>query len=310
MPCYVPLDAWLAKEPNESGKYSMVFSREGANLTEPRSIACGKCIGCRLDRSRQWAVRCTHEAQLHDEKTFITLTYNDENLPSGASLDKKHWQDFMKRLRHHLHPKKIRFFMCGEYGDNHELHNLDTIGRPHFHAIIFGHEFQDGELHDVINENKLYTSKTLDKIWGKGFASFGAVTFESAAYVARYIMKKIDGELADEHYRRVDLQTGEITYLHPEFTLCSTRPGIARDWFLKFKNDLNKDFITVNGIKMRPPKYYDKLFESLDDDNFCFIKTKRSQSIDTSDPEFTRERLDVKHDIKKRKLKLLKRTAL
>ena len=151
-------------------------------------VPCGQCIGCRLERSRQWAIRCVHEASLHTDNCFITLTYSPDCLPSDGSLNHDDFQKFFKRLRKHIAPKKIRYYMCGEYGE--DLQQPSKLGRPHFHACLFGLDFDDKQLYIVRDDVKLYTSATLEKIWGKGFVTIGDVTFESAAYVARYIAKK------------------------------------------------------------------------------------------------------------------------
>lgn len=144
------------------------------------TVSCGQCIGCRLERSRQWAVRCMHEKQMHDDACFITLTYDDDNLPFGETLVLSDWQKFMKRLVKKNGP--IRFYHCGEYGD-------DT-NRPHYHAILFGYRPDDPELFSTSGETKLYASPSLRNTWGMGHCTFGDATFETAAYVARYITKK------------------------------------------------------------------------------------------------------------------------
>ena len=136
MTCYAPLHGYYSQERNpKTGKRSVVFSRNSGYDDRRVSVPCGQCIGCRLERSRQWAVRCVHESSLHRFSSFITLTYNDEHLPSDRSLNVEHFQRFMKRLRKHLEPLKIRFFHCGEYGDK--------FRRPHYHAIVFGYDFPD-----------------------------------------------------------------------------------------------------------------------------------------------------------------------
>lgn len=315
MPCYYPLDGYRSAEPNENGKYPIVFSKDGAQLDNPIRIACGRCIGCRLEYSRNWAVRCVHEASLYQDNCFLTLTYHPDHLPDGGNLNKKDFQDFMKRLRKKLQPRKIRFFMCGEYGTNQDLTTTSSIGRPHFHALIFNYDFPDREHLETNNGNKLYTSKILSKIWKKGHASIGDLTFESAAYVARYCLKKINGDgneslgvpSARDHYIRTDDITGECWYLIPEFTTMSRRPGIAYDWFKKYQSDLTKDFITMNGVKMRPPKYYDKLLAKYDDGLAADLAQARSLQIDIIDPDNTLDRLRVKETIKLNKLKQLKR---
>lgn len=253
-------------------------------------------------------MRCVHEASLHDENCYITLTYNEQNLPETGSLNRRDYQLFMKKLRKHLAPKKVRFKMCGEYGTNQDITSLQTIGRPHYHAIIFGHEFTDLEEHSTNpSGDTLYTSPTLDKLWGKGFCTLGEVTFESAAYVARYIMKKINGEEAEDHYETHDPATGESTPLLPEFTAQSNRPGIGRAWFDKYKHDLDKGFITMRGIKMPPPKYYNDVYALTDEENYMYIKQKKQQAIDIMDPDNTLDRLRVKEKIKLKRIKQLKR---
>lgn len=302
MPCYSPLQAYYAAEPNAAtGKYSLVFNpgKLAASL-EPVEVPCGRCIGCRLERSRQWALRITHEQSLHSENCFITLTYDPEHLPYTNSLDKDHFQRFMKRLRKFLSPRKIRFFACGEYGDENY--------RPHYHAIIFGYDFPDkvacskNQSGDIV-----YTSEILLKIWGMGFVTVGGVTFESAAYVARYVCKKVTGDAAIEHYTRVDPETGEMFFIEPEFALMSRKPGIARDWYEKYRSDLNKGFITSRGIKMMPPKYYTNLLEK--DDPFLWehLKNQRIEAGLANYADNTAERLAVKEVIKKRKFNQLKR---
>jgi len=245
MPCYHPQKAYKDRDGN------VTFVRKDAitNL----SLPCGGCIGCKLERSRQWAVRIMHEAQLHDENIMITLTYDDEYLPIDESINVKHFQKFMKALRHKYAPKKIRFYHCGEYGEENR--------RPHYHAILFNHDFQDKEIWKQDNEIKTYTSKTLSSIWHNGFTSISDVTLESAQYVAKYIIKKINGAYAPDHYSHMT-RYGEITQLTPEYTTMSRRPGIASNWYQQYKTDVfPSNFITFNGKKMSAPKYYQKILE-------------------------------------------------
>ena len=116
MACYTPLKGYRSTELTKNGKRKIVFNRNHGFADLPVTVPCGQCIGCRLERSRQWAIRCTHEASLWEKNCFITLTYNDENLPKDGSLDVTHFQKFMKRLRK-KHGAGIRFYHCGEYGD-------------------------------------------------------------------------------------------------------------------------------------------------------------------------------------------------
>lgn len=242
MPCYSPISAYRGAV-NPSGKRAIVFKRPSASFAKPIDLPCGNCIGCRLERSRQWALRCLYESEQHEKNVFLTLTYQDDKLPPGGTLVLEHFQDFMKRLRFR-YGEGIRFFHCGEYGEK--------LGRPHYHALIFNLDFPDKVLHSENRGNKIYKSQALDEIWGHGYAWIGSVTFESAAYVARYVMKKITGEKAAEHYGGKK----------PEYITMSRRPGIGAGWWDKYKSDVYpSDFLVYKGKKMKPPKFFDGRLE-------------------------------------------------
>ena len=190
------------------GKKVISFVNDLKHSWVPMKLPCGRCVGCRLERSKQWAIRCVHESQLYKDNCFITLTFDNDHLDEDSSLQLRDFQLFMKRLRKQFVPPNpyeegsieyddfqqshaIRFFHCGEYGELNK--------RPHHHAIIFNFDFDDKYLWKR-GTNPLWRSPTLEKLWPYGMSSIGKVTFESAAYVARYVMKKVNGELADEHY--------------------------------------------------------------------------------------------------------------
>lgn len=291
MTCFHPLKGWRAKTRNTSGKRSIVFTRQAGFADMPVSVPCGQCVGCRLDRSRQWAIRCSHEASLYDDNCFITLTFNDDHLPPDRSLDVKTFQKFMKRLRKRF-GANIRFYHCGEYGEKY--------GRPHYHACLFNFDFPDKKLWKVVNGNKLYTSQILSELWPFGYSTIGSVTFESAAYVARYIMKKVNGDLAENHYRFIDNETGEIFNRKPEYTTMSRRPGIGGAWFDKFKTDVYPhDYVVINQKKVRPPRYYDGLYEADHPDRFSRVlsarKAKAKLYLDNNTPErlYVREQVQI-----------------
>lgn len=255
----------------------MVFSLEKGIPGTEIELPCGQCAGCRLDYARQWAVRCCHEAQLHQDNCFLTLTYRD--IPNDASLQPADMRNFLKRLRKHLEPKKIRFFQCGEYGEQN--------ARPHHHCLLFGHAFND-MLIIRRGENPLFQSDTLDKLWGHGFCSIGELTFDSACYVARYILKKITGDTAVDHYGN----------RKPEYTTMSRRPGIGKDFYTKFKEDLyNHDRVVVTDqFLCKPPRFYDKLFEIDFPDKFEQIKEARRQKA-IENPENNEHRRKVKQEL-------------
>jgi len=226
-----------------------------------------------------------HEASLHEENCFITLTYSDENLPTDESINVKHFQKFMKKLRHKVSPKIIRFIHCGEYGEENR--------RPHYHAILFNHDFEDKQLCREDPKMPLWTSETLDSLWGYGFTNIGSATFESATYVAKYILKKINGESAHEHYSHIT-RYGETVNLTPEYMTMSRKPGLGFKWWEKFKQDCYpSDFIVINGHKQKPPKYYRRFLEIEDPDTFTQVKKQDSIQAHKTAKDRTHDRLMV-----------------
>ncbi len=282
MACYRPLRAYGLR--NAEGKMDISFKPKIGY--EPIWLPCGQCIGCRLERSRQWAMRCMHEAQMYDRNCFVTLTYDDEHLPPNGSLNKRDFQLFMKRLRKR-YGSGIRYYQCGEYGE--------LLGRPHHHAILFNFDFPDKELWSVRYGVRLYRSASLEQLWPYGYSTIGDVTFESAAYVARYCTKKITGKLAHEHYK------GKL----PEYATMSRRPGIGRTWLEKYKDDVyNYDYVVVrNGLKLRPPRYYDRIYDEIDPERMMAIKEKRGEAAKENIKEKHWQRLETKEELAERRLK-------
>jgi len=300
MTCYHPLEAFKSKTRGDNGKYIIQFgSSQDFNL-EPLKLPCGRCIGCRLEHSRQWALRMVHEAYMHSDNCFITLTYNDEHLPKDQSLKLEHFQKFMKRLRK-KYGNGIKFYHCGEYGED--------LGRPHYHAILFNHDFQDKVYFNTINDNKYYISESLDALWGMGFANITNVTFDGCAYVARYVTKKINGDLAFEHYLRyINKETGEYECRKPEYATMSRNPGIGKRFLETYKNDIYpKDFITVRGKKMKPAKYYDSQYEITDPEGYEKLKQRRLASAEKNKKDNTKKRLLVREKVKKAQIQSILR---
>lgn len=301
--CTSPLRAW--RDPQRGVSFAKT-SHSGEELELP----CGQCFECRFKRSRDWAIRCMHEAQLHTENSFITLTYAPEHLPPNESLVYPQFQKFMKRLRKHF-KVRVRFYMCGEYGEN--------FGRPHYHACLFGVDFPDKKyLTTTSNGDKLFTSDILSRLWPFGLSSIGEVNFQSAAYVARYIMKKITGDAAFAHYNKVD-EDGVILTRVPEFTRMSLKPGIGADWFDKYHSDVfPHDHVIVKGKEVSVPRYYSRLVkrnhlrvepnEALDEydlDEIQYARLVRMRDRAESD---TDDRRVARDEINRAKLNLLKRT--
>ena len=219
--------------------------RYGSNNIIP--LPCGKCLACRLNKSKEWAVRCVLESLGHENNYFLTLTYDDDHLPSSGALQREDVQKFLKRFRARF--GKVRYFGCGEYGTKNK--------RPHYHLILFGANITD--LRHV--GNGLYESKIVKEIWPFGFHYLGFVSYASCNYVAQYSTKKVVGDVSDE------------------FLMASTDPGIGYDWC---KEHLSKvlEYDAVFGpfgssklAKM--PRYFEKMAEVLDGAKYVEVKSKR-----------------------------------
>lgn len=312
MACYFPLQAMRSADAvhAKSGKRVINFLGDSdcSHLKDHPDfmlLPCGQCIGCRLERSRQWAMRCLHESRLYDRNCFITLTFSPEELAkreNPATVDVRDFQLFMKRLRKHF-GSGIRFFHCGEYGE--------LYGRPHYHACLFNFDFSDKKLWKKVNGFPLYTSEILGFLWPFGFSSIGSVTFESAAYVARYIMKKVTGDKALHHYNDIDEDTGEITsFRRPEYVTMSRRPGIGKLWIDEYMSDVyvnGGDSVIMNGKKVRPPKYYDSQFEIISPSDLESIKLERKRKAALHEANNTPDRLYVREKVKLASLRKLVR---
>uniref|UniRef100_A0AAU8B9X8 Replication initiator protein n=1 Tax=Dulem virus 205 TaxID=3145682 RepID=A0AAU8B9X8_9VIRU len=240
-------------------------------LKEDRAqlLPCGKCINCRLSQSAAWANRMEMELGYHKDNWFLTLTYRDQDVPHGYKVDKttgeilvenltlvpKDLQDFIKRLRRNIEYHKrgepnLMYFACGEYGE--QTH------RPHYHAIIYDLPIKTEELRELKRKNGYiyYTCEWLEKVWGKGNIILGAVTWESCAYVARYIVKKRKGKDAKEWYESLGIE--------PEFVRMSKNPAIgARYYEENHERIYESDSIQLSrGRQCKPPRYFDKMFDA------------------------------------------------
>lgn len=186
---------------------------------------------------------------MHKENCFITLTFDNEHLPEDYSVHVRTWQLFMKKLRKKF-GSKIRFYACGEYGDLNK--------RPHYHALIFNHDFHDKKYYQTTpQENILYTSQTLTDLWSYGFATTGNIDYQSAGYCTRYNMKKINGGIAADHYWREHPLTKQMVSVQPEFATQSRRPGLGQKFFEQHKAEIfPADYIVIEGRKLPVPRYY------------------------------------------------------
>lgn len=295
MGCFHPMPAFRTEDGD------VVFVERGS-IHSSLTLPCGNCVGCRIERARQWTMRIMHEAKMHKEHCFITLTYDDNHIPTNGSLNYPDYQRFMKRLRKKFKTQnKIRFYMCGEYGEK--------LTRPHYHAGIFGIDFKDRTLFKQSGSGiPVYRSKTLEQLWPHGYSAVGDLTKESAAYMARYIMKKVNGGLAEEHYTRVDIETGETIHLTPEFTRMSLKPGLGGHWYQQWYKDVYPhDRVIIDGREQKPPRYYDNLLKRQNKNEYKLIKDDRETEAGLRTADNTKDRLEVKEQIAKAKLKFYKR---
>lgn len=293
MACYSPMTGYRMRVANKNGKRSITFNKNLGYTDMKVTVPCGRCVGCLLERSRQWAVRCMHEASLYEDNCTLTLTYDDVNIPENGSLEIRDVQNFFKSFRRKY--GKARYFICGEYGDRYI--------RPHYHILLF--DFIPSDL--VVRRQTdtgftVYTSSTIGNIWNKGFHEIGSLTFESAAYAARYCTKKIYGKEANEIYAKMKKK--------PEFITMSK--GIGKGHVMKYyKSIYYDDTVVVKGKRQKPPKYYDKILEELDKEKYDMIKIERLMSLEKAVEkyplEFQMKRQMVKAELKRKKLKRLKR---
>lgn len=277
MACNDPIAGWKSRTPHPlTRKRGVVFDLSQGEKHLPINIACGKCFGCLLAKSREWATRCSHEASLHEYNSFITLSYDSENLPRTPAglptLYPKHFTNFMKKLRKRQ-PGKLLYLQAGEYGKKKN--------RPHHHVLVFNCNFPDKTYWRKSGNYTLYRSEQLESIWEKGHSEIGTVTMESAGYVARYTMK------AD------NTPPGAV----PEYMTMSRNPAIGKKWLDQYFSDVypSDEIATMHGPTYRPPRYYDKILEKQHPELYKTIRTARNArltaEIRSGDRQTARERI-------------------
>ena len=291
-------------------------------ITEFVDIPCGQCIECRLAYSRDWATRMMLEAQYHEFSYFLTLTYDDQHVPPSfypdpdtgeaipaMTLKKKDMQDFIKRLRRRLEyagKPQIRFYGCGEYGT--------TTHRPHYHIVIFGLDLDDLE---VLTKSALgfpyYRSKLVEECWPFGYSMVCNVSWDTCAYVARYVTKKWTGDYK-EFYDNFNIA--------PEFALMSRKPGIAKQYFDDHKEDIYRFDelylkLSDGGKIVKPPRYYDRLYDLEEPDLMKAVKEQRKQRgemkkklRDKNSTLSEEEQLEMKRDLMIKRYNMLPRKEI
>jgi len=247
----------LCKNPIKKPKTPEAYqwTRDISAFGGVQQFSCGRCSSCRWLMTRQWALRCSLEAQMHKQSTFLNLTYRPADLPKDGTLVVKHLQDFVKRLRRHCeyhHDIKIRHYGAGEYGEEK--------GRAHYHILIFGYDFPDLKYWRTTRRGfKMYRSEEAEKLWTFGHVEIGAVTFKTAGYVAGYVRKKVNGKKADDHYgKRI-----------PEFAIQSKHPPIGWSWMQANPWVWAEDEIRLDGKSFRPPYPFERMFKKCDPEAYA-----------------------------------------
>lgn len=259
-------------------------------------LPCGRCVGCRLEKSRHWAMRCVHEARQWSRNVFITLTYDDMHLPEYGTLVKRDLTLFFKRLRK-ARGCGVRYLACGEYGG--------LTRRPHYHAIVFNCSFPDMNYYGKSGSGAdLFWSKELASLWPMGMNYIGEVSYESAAYVARYSLKKVTGERAAAHYAVVDAD-GVVFDRTPEFVVMSRRPGVGAGYYARHGQEVrDHDSVVMNCREVRPPRFYDTRTEVVAPERLVEIKRRRRTKALAYIADNTVDRRRVKEIVTLKNLKV------
>lgn len=283
MPCNKPLLAVISDQETKSGKKKYIpIGRYDHDLAvdypDGIKIPCGKCAGCRAQKSREWADRMILELDHSKKAVFLTLTYNDDHVPAimqittgqfELTLQKRDLQLFMKRLRKRFKDKELRFYAVGEYGKNTQ--------RPHYHLILFGLGLDDFKDLKIKGSNELgqiyYKSDWLaEEVWKLGFCLLSEVSWKTCAYVARYVKKKDMGLVTDEYVERMS---------QPEFSVMSRDPGIGMYYPLEHKEYLSKSvyyFSDQNDIvQVRFPSVFLNYLEKNDKKRYLELKEERKK---------------------------------
>lgn len=281
MPCFSQQIAGPMPGRTVNGKTPLKFLGKASSWSGPAPVGamllpCRQCIGCRLEKSREWATRLLLESKQHDKSCFLTLTYDDDHVPEGGTLMPSHFTSFIKDLRARLDyygKEKIKYFGCGEYGDQ--------TGRPHYHLALFGpfdtvsEDSERSEEEPSRSGDRQFTHSDISSVWIYGLHRYSELTFESAAYVARYVLKKITGAPSEVHY------SGRV----PEFQRSSK--GLGKAHFERWSSDIYpEDQVVLPGRgAFLPPPYFDRLLEKVDPSLFSKVKTARKDAQEKLTPE-------------------------
>ena len=255
-------------------------------------IPCGHCWACKLNYSSQWATRIMVECLNSDHNYFLTFTYDEYSIPiptetqyngetfinDGTWLGSLFPDDitkFINSLRKYFERKGhtgIKYFYAGEYGE--------TTKRPHYHMILMNCPLDISQFYDFHIDGRgkeHWKSPEIEKYWDKGIIDIGEVEYASAAYVARYCMKKITDDPDKTKYW--------ANGMYPEFVRMSRRPGIGSKYFNEnmetiYKNDkLYVKNFHGKTIEVKPPKAWDKKFKELHPKEWFNIQRSRKECM-------------------------------
>ena len=304
MSCTQPVSAEIYICPTV-GINALRFS--GADFKPNVELPCRKCPSCKLRKAKEWALRCWHESQMHENNSYITLTYADKHLPPYQNLDHRDFQLFMKRFRAGNPGLKFKYFMCGEYGDK--------THRPHYHVVLFGYWPPDAKYHRTENGHRYFKSLELDTFWKKGFTDTSFVSYYSAGYVARYTLKKQNSsEDVQDRYTYLDadqnLQIRKFEYIRMS-TGRDFGDAIGGSWFKKYAEQtcIHDYVLDPNGNKCPVPKYYLDILKEDGPSWHAHLAALRLEKA-RSDPDNVPERLAAKAICAQAKLKQLPRPYL
>lgn len=296
--CTKPFTAYDSAEMNPAtGKRGITSDKNKSLNGVAKEFPCRQCLECKFQYVKDWTNRNLFENMFHEDSCFVTLTYDEENLPDGGTLIKDHPSKFMKALRQKIYPKKVRFFSASEYGGK--------FGRPHIHILIYGWLPEDRD--PVRNDEGLisYESDQLTEIWGRGRTELSEVNQKTASYCAQYINKKVYGDLAPDHYTTTHPLTGDLIELEPEFCTMSLRPGIGLKYYKTWLEDMYpSDYLVYKGTRIAVPKFFDRHLERDNPEMFQEIKIKRK--LEAKKPnrlkEQTPQRREIRNKIQEIKL--------
>lgn len=264
----------------DPGKHAML---RPDSIWQRLELPCRRCPSCRLEYSRQWALRGACEFQMHDKSSFVTFTYAPRYLPKSGSLIKSHYQKLFKRMRKAGY--EFSYMVAGEYGEK--------LGRPHYHAIFFGEDFKRDSVPSSFTRSAkmpLWENQKLTKLWGKGHVVIGSVSLASIRYVASYITNRFYGSeaaLAQHYGKRL-----------PEFMQPSLKNPIGKRWIEKYTSDVfPRDEFVHEGRKMKPPAYFFRWLQKKDPSLALDISFRRSQYMKENSHKFSIERALARESI-------------